>query len=99
MTLTTARWLRIDRAEAARIVFLMSLPVIAGAGLVKLGDLAVPGEWWPAFAFGTAAAALSGWVAVGWMLRLLSRVGFGGFMAYCLVVGATVLVLLATSWR
>ena len=33
------------------------------------------------------------------MLRLLSRVGFGGFMAYRLVVGATVLVLLATSWR
>ena len=99
VALTTARWLRIDRAEAARFVFLMSLPVIAGAGLVKLGDLAVPGGWWPAFAFGTVAAALSGWVAVGWMLRLLSRVGFGGFMAYRLVVGATVLVLLATSWR
>ena len=99
VALTTARWLRIDRAEAARFVFLMSLPVIAGAGLVKLGDLSVPGGWWPAFALGTAAAALSGWVGVGWMLRLLSRVGFGGFMAYRLVVGATVLVLLATSWR
>ena len=99
VALTTARWLRVDRAEAARFVFLMSLSVIAGAGLVKLDDLAVPGGWWPAFAFGTAAAALSGWVAVGWMLRLLSRVGFGGFMAYRLVVGATVLVLLATPWR
>lgn len=99
VALTTARWLRIDRAEAARFVFLMSLPVIAGAGLVKLGDLAVPGGSWPAFALGTVAAALSGWLAVGWMLRLLARVGFGGFMAYRLVFGATVLVLLATPWR
>ena len=99
VALTTARWLRIDRTEAARFVFLMSLPVIAGAGLVKLGDLAVPAGSWPAFAFGTVAAALSCWMAVGWMLRILSRVGFGGFMVYRLVVGATVLVLLATSWR
>ena len=90
--LTAARLLGIERVAAARLVFLMSLPVIAGAGLVSAFDVRVPSEWWSAFAVGTLAAAVSGWFAVHGMLRLLARRGVGGIVAYRVLVGLAVLV-------
>jgi len=77
----------------------MSLPVIAGAGLVSALDLSVPTGWWTPFAVGTLAAAVSGWWAVHLVLRLVVRVGFGGIAAYRVVAGLTVLALLATPLR
>jgi undecaprenyl-diphosphatase len=93
--LTAARFLGVERAAAARFVFLMSLPVIAGAGLASAVDVRVPAEWWPAFAVGTAAAAVSGWFAVHGMLRLLASRGMGGFVAYRVLAGLAVLLVLA----
>jgi len=72
----------------------MSLPVIAGAGLVSAFDVRVPSEWWSTFAVGTLAAAVSGWFAVHGMLRLLARRGVGGIVAYRVLVGLAVLVVL-----
>jgi len=99
VTLTVARGVGIEREAATRLVFLMSLPVIAGAGLVKASDLVVPAGWWGPFIWGTLAAAVSGWFAVHWMLRFVARVGFGGFAVYRVAVGVGVLVLLASSFR
>ena len=56
VTLSVARSLRVERTEAARLVFLMSLPVIAGAGLLSAVDVTVPAGWWPPFLAGMAAA-------------------------------------------
>ncbi len=99
VTLTVARGMGIEREAATRLVVLMSLPIIAGAGLVKASDLVVPTDWWGAFVWGTLAAAVSGWFAVHWMLRLVARTGFGGFAIYRVGVGVGVLVLLASSFR
>jgi len=99
VTLSVARSLRLERTEAARLVFLMSLPVIAGAGLLSAVDVTVPAGWWPPFLAGMAAAAVSGWFAVHGLLRLLARIGLGGFAAYRVVVGLGVLALLATGVR
>jgi undecaprenyl-diphosphatase len=93
--LTAARALGIERVAAARLVFLMSLPVIAGAGLLSAFDVRVPSEWWAAFAVGTFAAAVSGWFAVHGMLRLLSHRGVGGFVVYRVLAGLAVLAVLA----
>ena len=97
--LSVARGLHLEREAAARLAFLMSLPVIAGAGLVSALDLSVPTGWWAPFAVGTLAAAVSGWWAVHLVLRLVVRVGFGGIAAYRVVTGLTVLALLATPLR
>ena len=99
VTLSVARSLRVERTEAARLVFLMSLPVIAGAGLLSAVDVTVPAGWWPPFLAGMAAAAVSGWFAVHGLLRLLARTGLGGFAAYRVAVGLGVLALLATGVR
>ena len=94
-----ARNLRMERTEAARLVFLMSLPVIAGAGLLSTADVTVPAGWWPPFIVGMVAAAVSGCLAVHLLLRLLARTGLGGFAAYRVVLGVGVLTLLATGVR
>ena len=99
VTLSVARILRVERTEAARLVFLMSLPVIAGAGLLSAVDVTVPAGWWPPFIAGMVAAAVSGWLAVHLLLRLLARTGLGGFAAYRVVLGFGVLTLLATGVR
>jgi undecaprenyl-diphosphatase len=91
--------MRLEREPAARLVFLMSLPVIAGAGLLSAVDLSVPPGWWAPFLAGTAAAAVSGGLAVHLMLRLMARVGLAAFAGYRVVVGLGVLGLLATSLR
>jgi len=99
VTLSVARSLRVERTEAARLVFLMSLPVIAGAGLLSAVEVTVPAGWWPPFLVGMVAASVSGWFAVHGLLRLLARTGLGGFAAYRVAVGLGVLALLATGVR
>ena len=44
---------------------------------------------------GTAAATVSGWFAVHGMLRLLASRGMGGFVAYRVLAGLAVLLVLA----
>ncbi|MCP4793718.1 MAG: undecaprenyl-diphosphate phosphatase [Actinomycetia bacterium] len=94
-TLTAARVLGLERVSAARLVFLMSVPVIAGAGLLSAFDVRVPSDWLPAFAVGTLTAAVGGWFAVHGMLRLLSHRGVGVFVVYRVLAGLAVLSVLA----
>jgi undecaprenyl-diphosphatase len=99
VTLSVARGIRLERESAARLVFLMSLPVIAGAGLLSAIDLSVPSGWWAPLLVGMAAAAVSGGLAVHLMLRMVARMGLAAFAGYRVVVGLGVLVLLASSLR
>ncbi len=99
VTLSVARTLRVERTEAARLVFLMSLPVIAGAGLLSAADVAVPPGWWSPFIAGMVAAAVSGWLAVHLLLRMLAWTGLGGFAVYRVLLGLGVLALLASGVR
>tara|TARA_B100001105_G_scaffold3030_1_gene2186 strand:- start:5172 stop:5993 length:822 start_codon:yes stop_codon:yes gene_type:complete len=99
VTLSVARGMRLERESAARLVFLMSLPVIAGAGLLSAIDLSVPSGWWAPLLVGMAAAAVSGGLAVHLMLRMVARMGLAAFAGYRVVVGLGVLVLLASSLR
>lgn len=101
VTITTARRLGFDRDAAARLSFLMSLPVIAGALLWEGKDLIgdFPPGFGPAFAWGIAASAVSGWFAVWATLRLVRSRTFTPFVVYRVVAGAAVLVIAASSFR
>lgn len=98
-TLTVSRFLGFDRDSAARLVFLMSLPIIAGAGVFALADAEIPSDFWPPFLYGMAASAVTGWVAVWGTLRLVRSRTFTPFVVYRVFVGVAVLGILATSWR
>jgi undecaprenyl-diphosphatase len=102
ITITAARKFGYSRDAAARISFLMSVPVIGGAVLLKLTKLAsdgIPdGLLMPMFA-GIVTAGISGWFAMWGMIRLLRTRSFTPFVMYRFAVGIGVLSILATSFR
>lgn len=102
VTMTAGRWLRFDRAAAARLSFLMSIPIIAGAGLYKGVQVAgdgIPSDFVAPFIWGTIAAAVSGFLAIYWLLRYLQTNSFMPFVIYRFVVGGAVIVIFATGLR
>lgn len=103
VTMSVARVLRFDRVAATRLSFLMSLPIIFGAGVFKFADVGgfggVPADLRTGFIVGMLASAVTGWVAVWGTLRIVQATSFAPFMVYRVAAGLFVLVLLATSFR
>jgi undecaprenyl-diphosphatase len=93
MTISAAAGRRFTPTEAARFSFLLGIPAIAGGGLSQLIDLSDSGEFGPELLLGMAVAAVSGYFAIAFLIRVLERVGLVPFAIYCLLVGlATILV-------
>ena len=101
ITMTVARWIGIDRESAARFSFLLSLPIIAGAGLYKGIDVIGSGfaGYGAQFFWGFVSSGISGFIAIWWLLRYLKRNDFALFMWYRLAVAAVVTILIATGIR
>lgn len=93
ITMTAALFLGYRRAEAARFSFLLSIPVILGAALLKFMDLLAQPEPvdWPFLLTGFAASALVAYLAIVFFLRLLERLGMLPFVVYRLVLGVALL--------
>ena len=95
-TIATALFLRVEREAAARYSFLLSLPVVAGATLLKARDLvAVPpsGEALVAMGVGAAVSFVAGLFALWLILAVVRRGWFAHFGWYCLVAGGLALAL------
>jgi undecaprenyl-diphosphatase len=102
VTITAARAFGLNRESAARFSFLLSLPIIGGAALLKSVQLAqdgIPKGMGSAFIWGMVSAAVSGYIVIAWLLRYLRTRDFLPFMIYRLVVAAGVLILIATGVR
>ena len=101
-TITAARGLGYSRDAAARLSFLMSLPIIGGALLYEGAQVAsegVPGEYVAPVLWGIAASAVTGYLAVWGTLRLIRTRTFSPFVVYRVVVGTGVILLAASSLR
>ncbi len=102
ITMTAARQIGFDRDAAARLSFLMSLPVIAGAVVLKVGKLAadgIPDGLLTPMIVGVVTSFVSGWVAVWGTLRLVRTHSFTPFVVYRVALGVVVLVVIAAGWR
>jgi undecaprenyl-diphosphatase len=102
ITITAARKFGFSRDAAARVSFLMSVPVIGGAVLLKLTKLAsdgIPDGLLIPMIVGIISAGISGWIAMWGMIRLLRSRSFTPFVVYRFVAGIAVLALLSTSFR
>jgi undecaprenyl-diphosphatase len=103
ITISAGRFLSFDRDAATRLSFLMSLPIIAGAGIFEgaevmreggiADDLIVP------FLCGMIASAISGWIAISWLLRFLRTRSFTPFVVYRIALGVIVIIVFATGLR
>ena len=88
-TICAALFLGLDRKEAARYSFLLSVPAIAGAAVLKAKDAFGPQfEMGLPVLGGTALACISGLVALQWLLAVLTRGRLIYFAAYCWLAAA-----------
>ncbi len=96
ITISAGLFLGVTREAAARFSFLLSIPAILGAGILKLGDLNGAGESGPELLVGFLASAVAGFLAVSALIRLLRTRTLWPFIWYRLLVGGAFVLLLAT---
>ena len=103
ITISAARFLGLDRDSAARLSFLLLVPIVFGATLLEgvtnvlLGDL--PDGWSGPFLVGVLAAAGSGLVAIDVLLGYVRRHDYSIFVIYRLAVALLVAGLILTGVR
>jgi undecaprenyl-diphosphatase len=102
VTITAGRAMGLDRPASARFSFLLSLPIIAGAGLFKSLDVfrtGIPASMQAPFVWGMIASGVSGFLVISFLLAYLRRRDFALFMWYRLAVAALVFVVIAIGFR
>jgi undecaprenyl-diphosphatase len=102
ITITAGRWLGLDRDAAARFSFLLLIPAVAGATVYKAYESiseGLPSGVAGPMIVGTIAAAISGYLAIAWLLRLLRTTSYRPFVLYRYVVGIGILLIIATGLR
>ena len=90
ITITTGLFSGLDRQGAARFSFLLSTPVIIGAGLLSFKEaLEGSGETLSAgaFAVGMVSSAIVGFLTIKYMLKFISSHNYNVFVWYRIVVG------------
>ncbi|MBU1669707.1 MAG: undecaprenyl-diphosphatase UppP [Actinobacteria bacterium] len=97
ITISTGMLDGLERKAAAEFAFLMSAPIIAGAGIWE-GQKVVRHGFGPAgtgvFVVGFLASAVTGFLAVGFMMRYLKTGTLNPFVIYRLALAGLVFLLL-----
>ncbi len=102
ITMTAARQVGFGRDSAARLSFLMAIPVTAGAVALKMAKLAgdgIPHGLGVPMVVGILTSGISGWLAVWGLLRLVRTRSFAPFVVYRILAGLAVLGIVASGWR
>lgn len=90
-TITAGMFRNLDRAAAARFSFLLSTPVIFGAGMKAMKDIldtGMPASEMTAFALGFIAAAISGYAAIAFLINYLKKNSLSAFVIYRICLAA-----------
>src|SRR5258708_1956304 len=84
------------RETAARFSFLLSMPAIAASGLLELKEALhlLPHGSLTTLAVGTVSSAIVGYASIWFLLRFLRTHSTGVFIAYRLIVGLAILIML-----
>jgi undecaprenyl-diphosphatase len=102
VTITLGRFLKLTRDDAARLSFLLLIPIVFGAAVLKGAKVAVdglpPGSAGP-FVVGMLAAAVVGLVAIWGLLGYVRRHTYTVFVVYRLALAAAILITIGAGWR
>jgi len=104
ITITAARFLRLSRDAAARFSFLLLVPIVLGAVVLKgtkdvlLGGGLPSGSTGP-FIVGTLAAAVTGLIAIWALLGYVRQGTYLPFVIYRLVAAVLIMLTIASGWR
>ncbi len=80
----------INRKDAARFSFLMSIPVMLGAGVLSIFDLldiSNLSTFIPSMVTGFVIAMIVGYFSIHWLLKFLTNHSLKGFAIYCILIG------------
>lgn len=94
LTLAGALARKLDREFALKYSFLLSIPAILGSALLDVVKIAKGGPCAPAIsiAIGTLFAAVSGYFAIRFMLKIFAKKSLTPFAVYVFVIGGLVIV-------
>jgi undecaprenyl-diphosphatase len=100
-TMSAGLLLGLERPAAARFAFLLAVPAVVASGLFELKDV-IAGDEHSTTPVGnvlvaTLIAFLVGYAAIAWLLRYLAHHSVNLFVIYRVLLGSTVLVLVATG--
>ncbi|MBV8863762.1 MAG: undecaprenyl-diphosphate phosphatase [Mycobacterium sp.] len=101
-TISAGLFLGLERELAARFGFLLAIPAVFASGLFSLPDAFHPvlegmSATGPQLLVATVIAFVVGLATVAWLLRFLVRHSMYWFVGYRVLVGAGVLILLASG--
>lgn len=107
-TISMARALGFNRAAAARFAFLLAIPAVLASGFYELfsaikdqvtGESTIPAIAfsWVEIGSATLVAFLVGLAVIAFLMNYLKRHSFLPFVLYRILLGGTILVLLATG--
>jgi undecaprenyl-diphosphatase len=102
ITITAGRYLGLNRDAAARFSFLLLIPIVLGATVFEAAKAVhegLPSGVAGPMIVGTAAAAISGYLAIAWLLRLVRTHSYRPFVLYRYFAGAAILLIIATGLR
>jgi len=95
ITMSAARFLGFERAEAARFSFLLGIPAIAGAGILTLAEFVETGQSVPTDALWAAFLTFfSAIAAIAFLMAMVKRMSFLIFVLYRLALGLVLFALL-----
>ena len=103
ITISAGRFLGLSRDAAARLSFLLLVPITLGAVLLKgytdvlKGDL--PHGWVGPFVVGTVASAGAGLLAINWLLSYVRGHNYTVFVVYRVVLAIVILLVIASGVR
>jgi undecaprenyl-diphosphatase len=100
-TISAGLFLGLDRPTAARFSFLLSVPAVVLSGvfeLISILDGTAHDDSGPvSLAVATLLAFVVGYASIAWLLRFLATHSTAVFVAYRVVLGTVVLVLVGTG--
>lgn len=88
----------LERKFAVRFAFLLSIPAVLGANILKIADVVETGidpALLPAYLVGVATAAVSGYLCIRLVHMITDKGRFGAFAYYCWGMGLLTVILTA----
>lgn len=94
-TIVTGIFLGIDKENAARFSFLLAIPAILGASVIKLKDLIAMDNYAVPFSYlilGAVVSFISGYFAILWLLDIVKKGKLEWFALYCYLIVAASMI-------
>ncbi len=92
VTMTAGRALGLTREASARFSFLLSTPIIFGAGVMQIKNLSTA-DINTAFITGIVSSAVVGFISIGFLLKFLTEHSFALFVWYRFALGLGIIAL------